>query len=586
MYAASSSRVKRGRDDEEEEDSDEMESGPEGSESESESGGSDSDVLNPNEDGSSDEDFEGMPDLGLANWTVAGDRKLVIDDFAPGADVPGVNHNLAYDAPVIEYFKLFFGDLFFEQLVFQTNSYASQERAKATAAGKPPKMPWTDTDISEMKAFVGINIRLGVKSSSEIDDIWSTDPLLRDDYLSNIMTRKRYWALSRYIHISDNTDAIRDIRDPRFDPLHKVRDMITLANAKFAEVYKPKQHLSIDEAMIKFKGRHHAVQYMPKKPIKWGFKVWVCAESDTGYCLQFDVYTGKARDPARAAARTEHGLGYDVVATLSQQYQEKNHIISYDRFFSSVALAEFLLRKRTYVNSTVMLNRKGMPTQTRKLQLKKGQPCQQYLKGHLLTTVFFDKRQVCHLSTGCQPGIAVNRVKPIVNDDYNRFMGGVDLCDQNKSYYAVGRKGYKWWKYLFWHMFNLAIINGYIVWRATAVPNDIDPRDLTKRMQYTQRSFRLDIVRQLAGGYDATIRKVAKRRASFEGPKMDPLSIITHLAEDGPKRACRFCSSKGVKTVKGGQVRSNTRCAKCDVTLCAQGCFQKYHAELCGISIP
>ncbi|GBP55035.1 hypothetical protein EVAR_46331_1 [Eumeta japonica] len=44
--------------------------------------------------------------------------------------------------------------------------------------------------------------------------------------------------------------------------------------------------------MIKFKGRNYLKQYMPKKLIKRGYKVWMkCAES--GYCLDFEIYTGK-----------------------------------------------------------------------------------------------------------------------------------------------------------------------------------------------------------------------------------------------------------------------------------------------------
>jgi len=36
--------------------------------------------------------------------------------------------------------------------------------------------------------------------------------------------------------------------------------------------------MSIDEAMVKYKGRVFFRQYMPKKPIKWGIKVWMIAE--------------------------------------------------------------------------------------------------------------------------------------------------------------------------------------------------------------------------------------------------------------------------------------------------------------------
>src|SRR5207244_4171681 len=125
--------------------------------------------------------------------------------------------------------------------------------------------------------------------------------------------------------------------------------------------------------------------------------VGTCAEADTGYALKLEVYEGKARDPARASARHLNGLGFNVVSALIEDYQLKNHIVYYDRFFSSVALAEFLLQRQTYVNSTVMLNRKGLPQAAKKLKLKKGQPCKQLLKGNVLVNVLYEKGQIANL---------------------------------------------------------------------------------------------------------------------------------------------------------------------------------------------
>lgn len=48
--------------------------------------------------------------------------------------------------------------------------------------------------------------------------------------------------------------------------------------------------------MVAFKGRSTMKQYMPKKPIKRGFKIWAFADSASGILLNFDVYTGKKTD--------------------------------------------------------------------------------------------------------------------------------------------------------------------------------------------------------------------------------------------------------------------------------------------------
>ena len=72
--------------------------------------------------------------------------------------------------------------------------------------------------------------------------------------------------------------------------------------------------MSVDEAMVTFKGRSTLKQYMPLKPVKRGIKVWALADASNGYISNFKVYTGKDGDKA------EKGLGANVVMTLTEPY--------------------------------------------------------------------------------------------------------------------------------------------------------------------------------------------------------------------------------------------------------------------------
>ena len=67
-------------------------------------------------------------------------------------------------------------------------------------------------------------------------------------------------------------------------------------------------------------------QYVLKKPVKRGFKVWVCADSHNEYISDFDVYTGKKGDTA------EVGLGGLVVKHLTQDLVGKYYHIYMDNF--------------------------------------------------------------------------------------------------------------------------------------------------------------------------------------------------------------------------------------------------------------
>ena len=71
-------------------------------------------------------------------------------------------------------------------------------------------------------------------------------------------------------------------------------------------------------------------QYVPKKPDRRGFKVWVVADSMNSYFLDVDVYVGRPSD----GVSTEYGLGERVVL---QPFRHKNHQVYCDIFllFSS-----------------------------------------------------------------------------------------------------------------------------------------------------------------------------------------------------------------------------------------------------------
>jgi hypothetical protein len=58
--------------------------------------------------------------------------------------------------------------------------------------------------------------------------------------------------------------------------------------------YNPHQNTSVDEAMIAFRGRLGFRQYLPAKPTKYGIKVKIRADSENGYCNEFEIYTGKS----------------------------------------------------------------------------------------------------------------------------------------------------------------------------------------------------------------------------------------------------------------------------------------------------
>ena len=89
-------------------------------------------------------------------------------------------------------------------------------------------------------------------------------------------------------------------------------------------------------------GRSALKQYMPLKPVKRGMKVWLVAESSTGYFLDLQVYVGKEGEVG------EHALGERVVLELTEKFKGKGYRVFCDNFFSSLRLFQ-LLHSHNYI---------------------------------------------------------------------------------------------------------------------------------------------------------------------------------------------------------------------------------------------
>ena len=115
--------------------------------------------------------------------------------------------------------------------------------------------------------------------------------------------------------------------------------------------------------MIKFQGRSSLKQYMPMKPIKRGIKVWVLADSHTGYFCKFQVYTGRGDSP-------EKGLGSRVVKSLTEPLKKKFHHVYFDNFFTSEQLLVDLERDGIYACGTARKDRRGFPPALKQVKFK------------------------------------------------------------------------------------------------------------------------------------------------------------------------------------------------------------------------
>ncbi|XP_045474894.1 piggyBac transposable element-derived protein 4-like [Harmonia axyridis] len=246
------------------------------------------------------------------------------------------------DMTFLQIWKRMFSDDILDRIVEETNRYASQNGRSFCI--------YED----ELQAFFGTLIIMGLHKLPGMRMYWSYDQNYRVERVANIMSLKRFLAILRHIHLNDNEKCPKK-GTSNFDKLYKLRPLIEHLNEKFRDLFSPSRELSIDESMVGFKGRSGLKQYMPMKPVKRGFKIWVMTCARTGYMLSFKVYEGKD------SSNIEGTLGERTVLHLSEPYHHKGYILYCDNYFSTIELLSKLLEKKTFACGTFRTNRKFYP---------------------------------------------------------------------------------------------------------------------------------------------------------------------------------------------------------------------------------
>ena len=494
---------------------------------------------------------------------------------------PNLKSSLDSRAKESDYFRLLFTDSIVDNIVEQTNLYATQPKPQiirsstGTRVHKTlPTQNWVPTTKGEIEAFIGMSILMAIHQLPEMQHYWSSDPMLSVPAISNVMTSKRFKKITESIHVNNNANNLPRT-DPHHDKLHKVRPLIDDLNKSISGAYSSSNCVSIDESMIPFKGRSSLKQYMPMKPVKRGYKVWCIADARTGYVLQFEIYTGKEIEPSP----DNFGLGERVVLKLAECLDQSCEIVAFDNFFTTVTVMEELLSRGFHAVGTVRPTRRGLPPMLKeKSKLERGQHLYK-TKGQLAAIKWQDKRPVTMLSTGFDPTetMQIQRTNkdgtksmfscPIAVARYNAIMGGVDRFDQLRGCYAIGRRSVKWWHRILFYLIDMAVVNSFILW---TVNRDSD-------MSFDQLTYRLRLARQLIGDFTSRKRRGPSAVAFLSHKRHVPDDVRTvgkHLPTQGSTfRRCRLCSSAT------REKRTRYICDVCNVPLCAAPCFKKFHEK-------
>ena len=146
--------------------------------------------------------------------------------------------------------------------------------------------------------------------------------------------------------------------------------------------------------------------------------------------------------------------------------------------------------------------------------------------------------------------------------DYNRYMGGVDKGDQLRKYYNPCMKSRKSYKYIFWFMFEVCVLNAFILSHYSPCNHPIS----------NYLSYRRQLAKELIGTYNSRKRNVITRTIIHNHTIV---ANAQHYPTKSTKRTCKLhgCTRQTV-----------WYCPTCDLQLCHTGnhttdCFLIHHTQ-------
>ncbi|XP_064080923.1 piggyBac transposable element-derived protein 3-like [Macrobrachium nipponense] len=219
-----------------------------------------------------------------------------------------------------------------------------------------------------------------------------------------------------------------------------------------------------------YKGHLSITVYKPKKPKKYGVKLFFVTHSNTGYFVDFSVYS------------RVFSMLRDSVFSLVDCFHKQRYHLFMDNYYNSVYLTQELYEAGVHISGTLRLVRGAQNVLKRftsqPQHLARGET-EWRRKGAVFVIWWKGVRLVPMITTSHEPiqeevvqqkkTLRQGRVmyeefrveRPAFIGHYNRHMGGVDLFDQLIQYYPFARRTRRWTQKLLKYILQLALQNAY-----------------------------------------------------------------------------------------------------------------------------
>ncbi|XP_048854034.1 nucleolar protein dao-5-like isoform X45 [Brienomyrus brachyistius] len=319
---------------------------------------------------------------------------------------------------------------------------------------------WKDMDDVDMHAFYGVLILSSVYKSKREKPRSLWDPKTGRPIFSAVMS---------WMDFNKCTNCLRfdkwkkECARQQEDELAEIQPVWDKWVEQLPLMYNPGSNVTVDERLIKFKGRCSFKQYMPSKLARYGIKIWAACDAASSYAWNMQICTEKAKD---VISKRDQGMRvmFDMTQGLS------GHHITCGGFFTSYDLGQKLLKRNMTMVGPILRKKPELPPEISTLKERKV-TSSEFLYTANTTLVSYISRKgknVILMSTLHREGQISDREdkKPEMILHYNATKGGVDNLDRLMACYSCQRKTLRWPHMIFYNMMDISAYNAFVIWLA------------------------------------------------------------------------------------------------------------------------
>lgn len=477
-------------------------------------------------------------------------NRIPVDYRDPTVELPWV------DPSPYQLFSIFITPQMLELIATFTNIKADRWWRDPTKKKSHSTRPWEDTDGAEIGAWIGVRLLMGLEKAPTYQSYWNTN-YTGAIYIAiqGAMTVRRFEQIRRFLKINDPREEPENI-GAESDFWQKVEPFVEGFREGCLKYYRPGSHVSVDEFLVKYKGRSRHTMNIAAKAGGKGFKIYGISCGDYLIDLLFtskvslasfniSLHRTKSIQKTKVSElKTTVQLGFPrelnfssscrVVIQLIQRLPNlpyRYHLFT-DNFFTTQKCME-ALRTLFVAHSGTCKAASGYPNQLLAIRQKAkkkahwGVKAWMCINDRILCLCWVDNNAVQYMTTGHKPeriqdvywldpkkrsGIppkswlaipeedrksprirwATGLPVPWIIHEYNMHMNGVDRVAQMVHEYADERRNLRYWVALFVFIIHASTVNAFRI-HYIRYKNE---KSMQQKHSSFQRSIALELIRR------------------------------------------------------------------------------------------